>query len=457
MTEPPRRGLGVEAVAIVAVVALVLGVLWLSSRDGGLRGLVGGEPVTVSGEILYASPELATQLGPGGWFQHPDDEGRDVIHQARTGDSWTVEDLAADGEITPDGRAVQVADGEVLVHDARGTDRATGADIVEAHGDDELWPGTDGLLVGVSEEHVAVLTCLAPTPTSLREDGGPGSGLVLAGVRLDDADVSWTRALDVPCGPEDGLDLPYPSTLPAQRYTLVETGERTSAIDLDTGEVAHRWSLPRRDLAAWGERVLAPTTAEGGEVRLVDLADGRSVATATCPGARVGDPGDVSGQLATSSTPFVTCDDTVLVWDGEDFVDVQAPPVDREGVLRDGEQVAQGRVLLRRVGESVEISDALTGDEAGTVPVPSDHILARYGPVGRLLLFVRHDPDGPGGESPYVVVDSRSAEVVATTDGGSLRSGAATTPEGEIMLRALDDEDGDQTWVAGVRDPEETP
>ncbi|WP_068263347.1 hypothetical protein [Janibacter limosus] len=439
---------------VVGVLALVgmfaAGVI--SFLPGGLDRLTSwNASPQVEGQILWSSEDSAVQLGPAGWITHPGEGGDYVARNVRTGESWTIGDLSSRREITPDGVVVQPDGGRILVQREGSTHTTTTTKILAEFGDDRLWPGTDSQFVGVSERHVAVLTCLAPKPSRLMDEV-EGGHAVLAGVDLQDASVDWTRDTGAGCG-VDVAQGAYPSTLPAQRYLLLEPAEeQVMAVDLDTGSVAQRWSGAKRYwFAVQGENLLA--TDGQGTATWSSLRTGKQIAEVSCPLMSLGGPGDTSRQLSPEATPFVECRDSVQTVDGDRFTEIATPPVADGEPIADGDEVAVGHLVLRREGGVIHLRDGLAGEAIGDLDVPEDFEVAGYGPVGRLITFVDVSEGSERSTVDYRVFDTTTADLVLAA-GPGMSTGADLSPDG-LVLTDLDedfvDEGQPRTWVAGPK------
>lgn len=438
---------GVAVLALVAMFAAGV-VSFLPGGLGGLTSRVGAPEV--EGNLLWDSEDLAIQLGPSGWLTHPGDGGDYVARNVRTGESWTVGELSSRREITPDGVVIQ-PDGQRILVQREGSTRTTSTkQVLHAFRDDDLWAGTDSELLGVSEQHVVVVTCLAPKPAGLTDEV-EGGRRVLAGVDLDDASIAWTRDSGAGCG-ADGLSVGYPSTLPAQRYLLMEPTEgQVTVVDIDTGEVAQRWSGAKTSwFAVQGEHVLA---SDGQDTATwSSLRTGKEVARVSCPGIRIGDPGVVSRQVSPESTPFVECGESVHVLDGDQFVEISVPPAPSNEPLADGEDLALGHLVLRREGEVVHVRDGLANVPLGDLDVPEDFVIGRFSPRGALLHFVKWERGGTRSTGSYRSFDARTGDVVVST-GEGMRSGAEASPDGIIVVESDDDGiTGTRLWVAGTKE-----
>lgn len=437
------KGVGVVGLVLMFVVGIV------SFLPGGVGGLLDrAGPPEVEGEILWSTDDGAVQLGPNGWLTHPGDDGGYVARNVRTGESWTIGDLASQMSITQDGVVVQPDEKRILIQSEGSTRTTSTTKILDAFGQDDLWPGTNSELVALSDTHVVVATCLAPRPSSL-VDEVEGGVRVLAGIKLTDASVGWTRDTGAGCGPDVGRG--KPRTVPAQQYTLVEPSDETvMAIDIDTGKVAQRWSgVSAHQLVVQGEHVLAP---DGDDtVTWSSLRTGKEIARVTCRGAGAGDPGDISRQLSQEATPFVTCWESVHALDGDRFVEIPVPPAQGGVPLDEGTKVAHGHLVLEREGPTVHVRNGLTGQAVGDVDVPADFEVAGFVPQGRLLAFVQWDDSGERNTGTYRFFDARDGTTVLVT-GGGMRTGADASPDGVVMVES-DDEDLESTslWVAGTK------
>lgn len=437
-------GVGVVGLVLMFVVGIV------SFLPGGVGGLLDrAAPPEVEGEILWSTDDGAVQLGPNGWLTHPGEGGDYVARNVRTGESWTIGDLASQMSITQDGVVVQPDEKRIRIQSEGSTRTTSTTKILEAFGQDDLWPGTNSELVALSDTHVVVATCLAPRPSKLMDEV-EGGMRVLAGINLKDASVGWTRDTGAGCGPDVGRG--KPRTMPAQQYTLVEPSDETvMAIDIDTGKVAQRWSgVSAHRLVVQGEHVLAPKGDD--TVTWSSLRTGKEIARVTCRGAGAGDPGDTSRQLSQEATPFVTCWESVHALDGDRFVEIPVPPAEGGVPLDEGTKVAYGHLVLEREGTKVHVRNGLTDQDVGDLDVPENFEVAGFVPQGRLLAFVQWDDSGERNTGTYRVFDARDGTKVLVT-GGGMRTGADASPDGVVMVES-DDEDLESTslWVAGTKE-----
>ena len=438
-----------RALKVVGVLALVgmfaAGVV--SFLPGGLGALTGRlDPPEVSGNIVWDSEDLSVQLGPDGWLTHPGGGGDYVARNVHTGESWTIGELDSQMSISQDGVVVQPGDAKVLVQREGSTSSRTTKEIADELGEDDLWGGEDVQTVALGEEQVVVTICVAPSPSRLTEEVEGGKA-VLAGLSLEDASIDWVKDVGIECGP-DARPLSKPRTLPAQQYALlVPSEEHLLVIDVATGEVVlERSGRPRSDIVISGDKALVNESDD--TVGWRSLRTGEELARVECPWASPGRPDEITQQLSPEVTPFVTCRDRVHVVEDDDFVEIDAPPVDTGEELPDGQQVAHGRHLLQRDGDQVTLWDGLQDKEIGVLDVPEGMKLGGFGPVGRLITFTEFDTRGERPRGAYRAFDTRTGEMVVTTN-GVMRAGADTSPDGVILVEA-DDEDieGTRLWVA---------
>lgn len=436
--------------ALVLVAMFVAGVV--SFLPGGLGGALGrGGPPEVEGNIVWDSEDQAVQLGPDGWLTHPAGGGDYSARNVRTGESWTIGELASQMSISQEGVVVQPDGTKVLVQREGSTRTVTTKDIADELGDDDLWPGENVDLVAFGEEHVVVATCLAPSPSRLLDEV-EGGHVVFAGLSLEDASIAWVRDVGARCG-GDFWHPGKPKTLPAQPYVLLEPSEdHLVVVDVATGEtVLSRSGQARYKIAIHGDRVLVEE--DEGEVAWRSLRTGKEITRVRCDGARVGSTGDISRQVPPEGTPFVECADGVRVLDGDRVVEIDAQPLGLgEGRLPEGRDVAVGRHVMHREGKVVTVRDGLEDKEIGRLDVPEDFEVAGWTSPGRFLVFASVDTGGERPTSAYRAFDARTGELVLSTSGG-MRTGADVSPDGVIVVES-DDEDleGTRLWVAATKE-----
>lgn len=138
--------------------------------------------------------------------------------------------------------------------------------------------------------------------------------------------------------------------------------------------------------------------------------------------------------------------------DGERFVEIEARPVPvMGGPLPQGEARALGHLVLRRDGDVVTLRDGLRDTEIGRLEVPGDFEVARFAPVGRLLVFATWDDGGDRSTATVRAFDSRTGELLLSTTGG-VRAAPDVSPDGVILVQAdAEDVEGTRAWVAATK------
>ncbi|UTT65504.1 hypothetical protein NMQ01_12425 [Janibacter sp. CX7] len=444
---PSKVGDLTRLVAVVVAAAVLLGFgLVLFSRLGG-----GG---SVDGKVRYSTSDHAygIHLGPHGWFSYTDDDG-DWVQQATTGDRWRSEGFYGDGALTSDGTSVSTLGGDVRIEREGRQLEARGADLLVAHGDRSLRPGEEAQLVGMSTRHAAVVSCMSPGGEARLGEEVDGGRLVVSGVALEDASVTWSHDTEVGCDAD--LATLYPEGLPEQRYVLLTPDEETTlALDLDTGTVARTWRDAPRGRVIVREDVAV--SREGDEVRALSLHSGDEVARTSCPGARLDTPGDWGGRLAAEATPLVRCGSSVRLLDGDRFVTVDAPPVEESQQVADGRSVVHDRFEISRAGDTLTFRDALADEVVGDVEVPDGFRISTNDLRGRLVVFYRPADKifGDDTDTEFRIVDTRTPTLVATT-GDGLSPGAEVSTDGFAVLterveRRRSRSSRTYAWVVGV-------
>lgn len=456
------------AVGVVVTVAVAIGGLFLTGVLGPSRAeqAAGVQDPTGDGDavgVVWSGESRFVRMGPGGWFStSPKGDDATVMIHGPSGRSWTLPSFRSVDAITSDGRAVSLLGGEVSIMSADGTSvSATPRDLLVAHGDRQLSAGEDASFVALSTEHVVVATCLAPDPGRLNRDV-PGGLTVLAAVGLDDGEVAWTYDTQVGCDAD--VEGHRSLAQPEQSYTAIHPSEeRTDVLDLATGEVVESWrDRTTGRVVVQGERAMR---RDGDTVEVTSLRTGRRVATTTCPGARLGNPGDTAGRLSEEGVLAVECGDSVRLLDGSTFVTVDAPPVGEDQQVPDGGSVSHDRLVIRRDGDTLTVRDGLDDRDLGTVEVPEGMRIATNEPRGRALVFYETKESswwsGDGLETRVRVLDTRTGELVVTTDRG-LTPGSEATPDGFVSMSASDDgrrtsrrggrAESVHSWVVAVRE-----
>ena len=449
MSTTPRKGADLAklvATLVVATLAATLGGWWLLTGTGA-----GG----VDGRVFYTGDRPTSMtIGPNGWFAYADDDGEWVEH-APTGERWGGERLYGAPVLTSDGAAVSTLGPDVRVARASGVVVTEGSDLLVAHGDKELQPGDEVEVIGLSARHAAVVSCLSPAGEARLGKDVPGGRLVVSGIALADGHVAWSHDTEVGCATR--LATLYPHGLPEQRHVLITpTEETTQALDLDTGTIARTWKqAPRGRVIVRQDEAVHRT---GDTVTVTSLRSGKELARTSCPGARLDGIGESGGRLAAEGTPLVRCGDGVRLLGDDGFVTVDSPPVGESQEVPDGRSVVFDRFLISRSGDSLTLRDALADKEIGTIEVPDGYRISTNDLRGRLIGFYRPADKllSDAAESTHILVDTRTAELVATTD-DDLSPGAEVSTDGYAILgeyveRRRNRPPRSHAWLVGVED-----
>lgn len=462
----PVRVLVGVAVAVVALLVVLLGAGVLgpsrAERAAGVDDLTGPDDAV---GVVWSGESRFVTMGPGGWFSTSPKGDADVLMvHGLTGRQWSMPSFDSPDAITSDGRAISLLGGDVTIISEDGTRvEASARDLLVAFGDRRLVAGEDAVFVALSDEHVVVATCLSTDGARLDEEA-PGGRTVVAAVGLDDGRVAWTHDTEVGC--EVDVAGFRSMAQPEQRYVAIHPSEtRTDVLDLATGAtVAKLTDRTTGRVVVQGERAMR---RDGDTVEVTSLRTGRTVATTTCPGARLGNPGDTQGRLSEDGVLSVECGDSVRLLDGSTFVTVDAPPVGKDQQVPDGGSVSHDRLVLTRTGDTLTVRDALTERDLGTVEVPEGMRIATNEPRGRALVFYESKESswftGNRLRTKVQVLDTRTGELVVSTDRG-LSPGSSVSPDGFVAMSASVDsrsttsrrsryrEDSVHSWVVSVRE-----
>lgn len=437
--------------ALLAAGVVVLLVVAFLLR-GGFSGSSG-----IDGRVHYFTKDRSYSLdiGPNGWFAYGDDDG-DWVEHAPTGERWEQGSAFGSAVLTSEGAVVTTLGGDVRVERESGLAEARATDLLVAHGDKEVRPGGEAEVIGLSARHVAVISCMSTGDEARLGEDVPGGRIVVSGVALEDASVTWSHDTEVGC--DTDLATLYPHGLPEQRYVLITPDEQTTqALDLDTGKITRTWpDAPRGRVLVRDDEAIH---RQGDEVTVTSLRSGKDVARTSCRGARLDNPGDSGGRLAAEATPLVRCGDSVRLLDGDRFVTVDAPPVDKSQQVPDGGSVVHDRFEISRDGDTLTLRDALVDQVVGGVEVPDGYRIATNDPRGRLIVFFRPADKlfSDAAESSFRIVDSRTAQLVAETD-DDLSPGADVSTDGFAVLREYQERTGGRysrssrsyAWLVGV-------
>lgn len=453
MSSTPSKTVDITklVLALLAAGVVVLLVVAFLLR-GGFSGSSG-----IDGRVHYFTKDRSYSLsiGPNGWFAYGDDDG-DWVEHAPTGERWEQGSAFGSAVLTSEGAVVSTLGGDVRVERESGLVEARATDLLVAHGDKEVRPGGEAEVIGLSTRHVAVISCMSTSDEARLGEDVPGGRIVVSGVALEDASVTWSHDTEVGC--DTDLATLYPHGLPEQRYVLITPDEQTTqALDLDTGKIARTWpDAPRGRVLVRDDEAIH---RQGDEVTVTSLRSGKDVARTSCRGARLDNPGDSGGRLAAEATPLVRCGDSVRLLDGDRFVTVDAPPVEKSQQVPDGGSVVHDRFEISRDGGTLTLRDALADQVVGEVEVPDGYRISTNDPRGRLIVFYRSADKlfSDAAESSFRIVDTRTAELVAETD-DDLSPGADVSTDGFAVLREYQERSGGRysrssrsyAWLVGV-------
>lgn len=453
MSSTPSKTVDITklVLALLAAGVVVLLVVAFLLR-GGFSGSSG-----IDGRVHYFTKDRSYSLsiGPNGWFAYGDDDG-DWVEHAPTGERWEQGSAFGSAVLTSEGAVVSTLGGDVRVERESGLVEARATDLLVAHGDKEVRPGGEAEVIGLSTRHVAVISCMSTSDEARLGEDVPGGRIVVSGVALEDASVTWSHDTEVGC--DTDLATLYPHGLPEQRYVLITPDEQTTqALDLDTGKITRTWpDAPRGRVLVRDDEAIH---RQGDEVTVTSLRSGKDVARTSCRGARLDNPGDSGGRLAAEATPLVRCGDSVRLLDGDRFVTVDAPPVEKSQQVPDGGSVVHDRFEISRDGDTLTLRDALVDQVVGGVEVPDGYRIATNDPRGRLIVFFRPADKlfSDAAESSFRIVDSRTAQLVAETD-DDLSPGADVSTDGFAVLREYQERTGGRNsrssrsyaWLVGV-------
>src|SRR5699024_6288554 len=107
-------------------------------------------------------------------------------------------------------------------------------------------------------------------------------------------------------------------------------------------------------------------------VEVVDLETGDVLAETECPDVGMMSPGPMAN-LSTEAVLAIECGDAeARLYDraAQEFTTVSAPPLTEGRLIPDGASRAYDMYILSRDGETVTITDALSGTEIGSFVAP---------------------------------------------------------------------------------------
>ena len=354
---------------------------------------------------------VAAQQDANGWFWGDDTEV--VLRNLVTGAETNIGGAPSLEHILPTGGYLSDVGG-IGIHEPSGEEVA----FIDPPMIGEGVEGLEGLqagfpeIAGVSDEVVAVLVCYSPEMELLSSEV-EGGHAVMAGFRLSDGGRVWARDTGAGCTGQAMYRPPVPE-LGALKHVVTYASDRAAVTRLDDGAVTATWEDTPRDSVVVQDG-LALHRIGDSRVEAVDLATGDAVAATECPDAGLMSPGPVPN-LSPEAVLAVECgDQEVRLYDrdAQAFTLVPAPPLGEDRTIPDGESRAYDRYVLHRSGETLTITDALSGEEIGSVAVPEEMAIQNNAPRGRvLLLYVRTDEDDV--EYRMMAVDLRTAEPILT-------------------------------------------
>ncbi len=460
---PPKQGRfrRFRGVAIVVVLALVVGGFVVA------RGLLRGSPGSVDGKVLWHADLAApATLGPNGWIAYKGKGGWGPFggsgqYELRNVHSGREFDLGKDPRlayILPDGSYLSDFGG-ISIH------RPSGKEVARID-TDAIGHGVSGLaglvpgspeIVGVSKKTVALMTCYAPK-FALLSSGAKGGHAVIAGFRRSSGHRVWSRDTGAGCHGTQIYHRPD-QALGAIGHILIYDGATATVLRLDDGSVRAKWrNNPKYSVILQGDLALRRI---GKKAEVVDLATRRTITTTQCPGLEMMSPGSTAN-LSPEAVLAIDCADDVRIYDRSTkrFVTVDAPPIGENRRIPDGGSVVYDRYVLSRAGESVTITDALSGTEVGHFSAPESMQIQTNAARGRvLLMYVTTDADK--AQHAMVAVDLRTGRTLIS-DSDELDPGASVDPDGFALVSAGGSVDvhtryghhsemREQAWLVGAK------
>ncbi|MFC0673160.1 hypothetical protein [Brachybacterium hainanense] len=397
-------------------------------------------------------------LGPNGWVAARQD-AEVVMRNVATGAETNLGEDPQVVHILPSGGYLSDT-GRIGIH-------APSGEEVAAIDADTIGDGVEGLeglqagfpeIAGVSDEVVAVLVCYAPEAELLTSDA-EGGHAVMAGFRLSDGGRVWARDTGAGCTGRE-LHRPPVSELGSIEHVVTYAGDQAAVTRLDDGVVAATWEDTPKDSVVVQDG-FALHRIGASRVEAVDLATGAVHAATECPDVGLMSPGPVPN-LSPEAVLAVECgEQEVRLYDrdAQAFTPVPAPPLGEDRTIPDGASRAYDRYILYRSGETLTITDALSGDEIGSVVIPEDMAIQTNAPRGRvMLLYVVTDEEDV--QYRMMAVDLRTAQPLLT-DSRKMGPTWQVDPTGFAMVSSgdlyrtgdrydIDEEYRVESWVVGV-------
>ncbi|GAA1485302.1 hypothetical protein [Brachybacterium fresconis] len=418
-TNPYKLSMIVIAVAMVIVVA-------------GYMVFRAVTAPSLEGRVLWHEKTAVSQLGPNGWIALRSD-GDVMMQNVVTGEQYVG---ASDGQLAyvlPDGGYLDAYD-TLVIH---GSDEDEGIRLER----EQIGVGVESIagleagppeILGVSETTVAVLSCFAAESELLGSEA-PGGHTVMAGFSLADGERLWARDTGQGCVGTD-LFSPPVASVGAMDYVMTYDGDQATVTDLADGRIAATWpDSPRYSDRFDDDSVILQdglALRRTGEttMEVVDLEEGETLAETSCADARLMDPGPTVN-LSSEAALAVECgEEEVRVFerDAQEFTTIQAPSL---RIVPDGGSAVYDKYILSRDGETVTITDGLSGTEIGSFSAPVEMRTSNTAARGRVLLMYIRTDSGEFAEQQMIAVDLRTADMLIT-DSRGLRVGAGVDPSG---------------------------
>ncbi|EWS82466.1 hypothetical protein BF93_11945 [Brachybacterium phenoliresistens] len=411
--------------------------------------------------------EHPVQLGPDGWVAVEQDAGGWFWDR----DTEVVMRSLVTGAETNLGRDPQVAyilpSGGYLSGLGGTTIRTPSGEEVASIDPETIGEGVEGLeelqagfpeLAAVSDEVVAVLVCYAPEAELLTSDAAGGHA-VMAGFRLSDGRRVWARDTGAGCTGRE-MYCPPVSELGAVEHVVTYADDQATVTRVDDGTVAATWEDTPKDSVVVQDG-LALHRIGNSVVEAVDLATGEVLAATECPDVGLMSPGPVPN-LSPEAMLAIECgEQEVRLYDRDarEFTPVPAPPLGEDRTIPDGESRAHDRYILQRTGETVTITDALSGSEIGSFAAPEEMAVQTNAPRGRvMLMYLVTDEDDV--QYRMIAADLRTAQPLLT-DSRKMGLTWQVDPTGFAMVSSGDfyrtggrysseEEYRVESWVVGV-------
>ena len=433
---------------------------------GGYFGYAAFTGPSLEGEVLLHENDTV-ELGPNGWGAVTEDaswwpwsnDRELVLHNLVTGEETTFPDNPSVGLVLPGGGLLS-SSGGIGIHGP------AGEQIAYLDGE-QIGQGVEGLeglqagfpeIAGASETTVAVLVCYAQERELLSSEASGGHA-VMAGFRLSDGERVWAQDTGAGCVGRE-LYRPPVSALGAIEHVVTYAGDRATVTRIDDGTAGATWPDAPRDSVVLQDG-LALHRSGSSVVEVVDLETGDVLAETECPDVGMMSPGPMAN-LSTEAVLAIECgDEEARLYDREaqEFTTVSAPPLTEGRLIPDGASRAYDMYILSRDGETVTITDALSGTEIGSFVAPEEMEIQTNLLRGRVMvMYVQTDFEDVHYD--VVAVDLRTAEVLIS-DTEKIGPFWQVDPAGYAMVSSGDMYDSGgrysseqeyrvESWVVGV-------